>query len=68
MPRHWHQRWSGVDCYLFKHASNSERARSGAAFINEVTPTATVQVSVTFRDMANNKTNKHQWIVLDGGQ
>lgn len=23
-------------------------------------------VSVTFRDMANNKTNKHQWIVLDG--
>lgn len=24
------------------------------------------QVSVTFRDMANNRTNKHQWIVLDG--
>lgn len=23
-------------------------------------------VSVTFRDMSNNKTNKHQWIVLDG--
>ena len=23
-------------------------------------------ISVTFRDMANNKTNKHQWIVLDG--
>ena len=23
-------------------------------------------VSVTFRDYANNKTNKHQWIVLDG--
>ena len=23
-------------------------------------------VSVTFRDMANNRTNKHQWIVLDG--
>ena len=23
-------------------------------------------VSVTFRDMANNKVNKHQWIVLDG--
>jgi hypothetical protein len=23
-------------------------------------------VSVTFRDMANNSTNKHQWIVLDG--
>ncbi|KAF5834390.1 hypothetical protein DUNSADRAFT_8976 [Dunaliella salina] len=23
-------------------------------------------VSVTFRDMANNKINKHQWIVLDG--
>lgn len=23
-------------------------------------------VSVTFRDMANNKTNRHQWIVLDG--
>lgn len=23
-------------------------------------------VSVTFRDMANNNTNKHQWIVLDG--
>ena len=23
-------------------------------------------VSVTFRDMANNTTNKHQWIVLDG--
>ena len=23
-------------------------------------------VSVTFRDMANNATNKHQWIVLDG--
>lgn len=25
-----------------------------------------LQVSVTFRDMANNRTNKHQWIVLDG--
>lgn len=23
-------------------------------------------ISVTFRDFANNKTNKHQWIVLDG--
>jgi len=23
-------------------------------------------VSVTFRDMANNRTNRHQWIVLDG--
>ena len=23
-------------------------------------------ISVTYRDMANNKTNKHQWIVLDG--
>ena len=23
-------------------------------------------ISVTFRDMANNKVNKHQWIVLDG--
>jgi hypothetical protein len=23
-------------------------------------------VSVTFREMANNNTNKHQWIVLDG--
>lgn len=23
-------------------------------------------VSVTFREMANNTTNKHQWIVLDG--
>ena len=23
-------------------------------------------VSVTFRDMSNNKSNKHQWIVLDG--
>ena len=23
-------------------------------------------ISVTFRDMANNKTNAHQWIVLDG--
>lgn len=23
-------------------------------------------VSVTFRDMANNIINKHQWIVLDG--
>lgn len=23
-------------------------------------------ISVTFRDMANNKSNKHQWIVLDG--
>ena len=23
-------------------------------------------MSVTFRDMSNNKTNKHQWIVLDG--
>lgn len=23
-------------------------------------------LSVTFRDMANNKTNRHQWIVLDG--
>lgn len=23
-------------------------------------------VSVTFRDMANNQVNKHQWIVLDG--
>lgn len=23
-------------------------------------------VSVTFRDMANNKSNTHQWIVLDG--
>ena len=23
-------------------------------------------VSVNFRDMSNNKTNKHQWIVLDG--
>lgn len=23
-------------------------------------------VSVTFREMANNSTNKHQWIVLDG--
>ncbi|KAK9843805.1 hypothetical protein WJX81_007069 [Elliptochloris bilobata] len=23
-------------------------------------------ISVTFRDMANNRTNKHQWIVLDG--
>lgn len=23
-------------------------------------------ISATFRDMANNKTNKHQWIVLDG--
>lgn len=23
-------------------------------------------MSVTFRDMANNKVNKHQWIVLDG--
>ena len=23
-------------------------------------------ISVTFRDMTNNKTNKHQWIVLDG--
>jgi dynein heavy chain len=23
-------------------------------------------VSTTFRDMANNKTNRHQWIVLDG--
>lgn len=23
-------------------------------------------MSVTFRDMANNKINKHQWIVLDG--
>jgi len=21
---------------------------------------------VTFRDMANNRTNRHQWIVLDG--
>jgi hypothetical protein len=21
---------------------------------------------VTFRDMSNNRTNKHQWIVLDG--
>ena len=23
-------------------------------------------MSVTYRDMANNKTQKHQWIVLDG--
>ncbi len=23
-------------------------------------------MSVTYRDMSNNKTNKHQWIVLDG--
>lgn len=23
-------------------------------------------MSTTFRDMANNKTNRHQWIVLDG--
>ena len=23
-------------------------------------------ISVTFRDMANSKTNRHQWIVLDG--
>jgi hypothetical protein len=23
-------------------------------------------MSTTFRDMANNKANKHQWIVLDG--
>ena len=23
-------------------------------------------MSVTYRDMANNRTNKHQWIVLDG--
>lgn len=23
-------------------------------------------LSTTFRDMANNKTNRHQWIVLDG--
>lgn len=23
-------------------------------------------ISVTYRDMANNKTNKHQWILLDG--
>ena len=23
-------------------------------------------MSVTFRDMSNNKSNKHQWIVLDG--
>lgn len=23
-------------------------------------------ISVTFRDMSNNKVNKHQWIVLDG--
>ena len=23
-------------------------------------------ISVTFRDMANNRSNKHQWIVLDG--
>ncbi len=23
-------------------------------------------MSVTFRDMSNNKVNKHQWIVLDG--
>jgi len=23
-------------------------------------------VSTTFRDMANNKTHRHQWIVLDG--
>jgi len=23
-------------------------------------------ISNTFRDMANNKTNKHQWIILDG--
>ena len=23
-------------------------------------------ISVTFRDMANNRNNKHQWIVLDG--
>lgn len=23
-------------------------------------------ISATFRDMAENKTNKHQWIVLDG--
>ena len=23
-------------------------------------------MSVTFRDMSNNRTNKHQWIVLDG--
>ncbi len=23
-------------------------------------------MSVTFRDMANNSSNKHQWIVLDG--
>lgn len=23
-------------------------------------------MSVNFRDMSNNKTNKHQWIVLDG--
>ena len=23
-------------------------------------------ISVTYRDMANNRTNKHQWILLDG--
>ena len=23
-------------------------------------------ISTTFRDMSNNKTNKHQWILLDG--
>lgn len=23
-------------------------------------------ISTTYRDMANNKTNKHQWILLDG--
>lgn len=23
-------------------------------------------ISVTYRDMANNKTNKHQWLLLDG--
>lgn len=24
-------------------------------------------MSTIFRDMANNKTNKHQWVLLDGG-
>ena len=23
-------------------------------------------ISTTFRDMSNNKTNKHQWVLLDG--